>query len=91
MPGAPASASRASSSPSGSWNSTFTASPWPMKVGTRTQVAPTAISGPRIFRVSRAILASSPVEPSARKSPIWGTTLKAMVLPKARGSSRRFM
>ena len=41
--------------------------------------------------VSRTILTSSPVEPSVSKGPIWGTTLKAMVLANERGSSRAFM
>ena len=45
MPGASRSTARASPAVTGCSNSTFTASPWPMNTGTRTQVAMTAIVG----------------------------------------------
>ena len=49
-----------------------------MKTGTRTQVAETAISGSRIFRVSTTIFHSSLVDPSSMKISICGMTLKAI-------------
>ena len=57
-----------------------TASEWPMNTGTRTQVAVSLIFGSRIFLVSTIIFHSSLVEPSSRKTSMWGMTLKAICL-----------
>ena len=59
-------------------NSTATASEWPTKTGTRTQVATSLIFGSRIFLVSATIFHSSRVKPSSMKTSICGMTLKAM-------------
>ena len=56
----------------------FTASEWPTKTGTRTQVAVTLIFGSTIFFVSATIFHSSLVEPSSMKTSICGITLKAI-------------
>ena len=58
----------------------FTASEWPTKTGTRTQVATTLILGSRIFLVSTTIFHSSLVKPSSMNTSICGITLKAMRL-----------
>jgi hypothetical protein len=57
-----------------------TASEWPTKTGTRTQVATTLILGSRIFLVSATIFHSSLVKPSSMNTSMWGITLKAMRL-----------
>ena len=60
-------------------NSRFTASEWPVTTGTRTQVAVTAMeSSPMIFLVSSIIFCSSLVEPSGRKTSMWGRQLNAI-------------
>src|SRR5690606_39793756 len=56
----------------------FTASEWPTKTGTRTQVALSLILGSRIFLVSTTIFHSSLVDPSSMKTSICGMTLKAI-------------
>ena len=68
-------------------NSMLIDSEWPTNTGTRTQVALTLILGSRIFLVSTTIFHSSLVEPSSRKPPMCGITLKAICLVNLRGSS----
>src|SRR4051812_4950362 len=79
IPGNTTSARRSESSVSSRSVSTVTCTLWPTSTGTRTQVAATGRSGSaRILRVSPIILRSSPVQPSASKSPMCGTTFPAM-------------
>ena len=79
-PGAFFSAARACASVIGFSNSMFTASAWPMKDGTRTQVAVTSMPASMIFLVSTTIFHSSLVDPSSMKTSMWGMTLKAICL-----------
>ena len=79
-PGASRRMARASSGAMGRLNWTLTASEWPTKTGTRTQVTVTWMSGSSILCVSSDIFFSSSVEPSSRKAPMKGMTLKAICL-----------
>ena len=76
---------RASSGLIGRSNSRFTDSEWPTKTGTRTQVTVSLIDGSMILWTSFHILASSSVEPSSRKVPMKGMTLKAICLGNSFG------
>ena len=80
IPGAALRARAAAAADRGLANSRFTASAWPIKTGTRTQVAVIWMSGSRIFLVSTTIFHSSLVEPSSMKTSMWGMTLNAICL-----------